>query len=221
MRADCRDISSEQRALSSTTLWGASMLDPELAKVAKTLGPMSFPTRFAVEVCADCNLKCSMCHHPFMRRPKGKMPFELWKKVRRRDRGGCSQDPVLVLVLRRAVARTRTAPAYDRLWQVRRPAVDEHQHERHATRPRARRSDSGFRCRPGGLRDRWLQSRDVREAPRRRRSGHAVRERRALPGRSSGPRQWSRRCRFSSSRWKRTSTSARNSLPTGWRGARP
>jgi uncharacterized Fe-S cluster-containing radical SAM superfamily protein len=41
---------------------------------------MSFPTRFAVEVCAECNLACSMCHHPSMRRPKGKMPFELWRK---------------------------------------------------------------------------------------------------------------------------------------------
>ena len=51
-----------------------------LSKIATTLTELSFPTRFAVEVHADCNLKCSMCHHPEMRRPKGKMPFELWKK---------------------------------------------------------------------------------------------------------------------------------------------
>jgi pyruvate-formate lyase-activating enzyme len=56
------------------------MLDPELSKIASTLREIPFPTRFAVEVCADCNLACSMCHHPDMRRPKGTMPFELWKK---------------------------------------------------------------------------------------------------------------------------------------------
>lgn len=56
------------------------MIDPELGKIAKTLHEMPFPTRFAVEICADCNLACAMCHHPNMRRPKGKMPFELWKK---------------------------------------------------------------------------------------------------------------------------------------------
>ena len=51
-----------------------------LADIAKTLQPLPFPTRFAVEVTAECNLACSMCHHPDMRRPKGRMPFELWKK---------------------------------------------------------------------------------------------------------------------------------------------
>ena len=51
-----------------------------LAEVARTLHLLPFPTRFAVEVTAECNLACSMCHHPDMRRPKGKMPFELWKK---------------------------------------------------------------------------------------------------------------------------------------------
>jgi uncharacterized Fe-S cluster-containing radical SAM superfamily protein len=51
-----------------------------LAEIAKTLQPLPFPTRFAVEVTAECNLACSMCHYPDMRRPKGKMPFELWKK---------------------------------------------------------------------------------------------------------------------------------------------
>ena len=51
-----------------------------LSEIAKTLGPLPFPTRFAVEVTAECNLACSMCHHPDMRRPKGRMPFELWKR---------------------------------------------------------------------------------------------------------------------------------------------
>ncbi len=53
---------------------------PDLPHVARTLKDPSFPSRFAVELCADCNLRCSMCHHPGMRRPKGVMPFDLWKK---------------------------------------------------------------------------------------------------------------------------------------------
>ena len=56
------------------------MYDPQLGKISKTLKKMAFPTRFAVEVCADCNLACSMCHHPAMKRRKGEMPLELWKK---------------------------------------------------------------------------------------------------------------------------------------------
>jgi len=56
------------------------MIPPELTVIAQTLRQSAFPKKFAVEVCADCNLACSMCHHPQMRRPKGVMPFELWKK---------------------------------------------------------------------------------------------------------------------------------------------
>ena len=51
-----------------------------LTDISGTLKNLSFPTRFAVEVTAECNLKCAMCHHPNMIRPKGRMPFELWKK---------------------------------------------------------------------------------------------------------------------------------------------
>lgn len=46
----------------------------------KTIKEIPFPSRFAVEVNADCNLTCSMCHHDQMVRPKGKMPFPLWVK---------------------------------------------------------------------------------------------------------------------------------------------
>ncbi len=53
---------------------------PDLRAVARTLNDPSFPSRFAVELCADCNLRCSMCHHPAMRRPKGVLPFPLWQK---------------------------------------------------------------------------------------------------------------------------------------------
>lgn len=50
-----------------------------LKEISGTLKNLDFPTRFAVEVTAECNLKCYMCHHPNMIRPKGRMPFELWK----------------------------------------------------------------------------------------------------------------------------------------------
>lgn len=51
-----------------------------LDRIADTLVNFEFPKKFAVEVCADCNLRCSMCHHPQMRRPKGVMPLALWMK---------------------------------------------------------------------------------------------------------------------------------------------
>ena len=49
-----------------------------LQQIASTLSNISFPKKFAVEICAECNLACAMCHHPRMRRPKGTMPFQLW-----------------------------------------------------------------------------------------------------------------------------------------------
>jgi pyruvate-formate lyase-activating enzyme len=52
----------------------------ELRVLESTLEEAPFPSRFAVELCADCNLACSMCHHPTMRRPKGVMPFPLWTR---------------------------------------------------------------------------------------------------------------------------------------------
>ena len=51
-----------------------------LTEITGTLKNLTFPTRFAVELTAECNLKCAMCHHPGMVRPKGRMPFELWKR---------------------------------------------------------------------------------------------------------------------------------------------
>ncbi len=56
------------------------MLQPELAKISQTLQETLFPKKFAVEITAHCNFACSMCHHPNMKRPKGRMPFELWKR---------------------------------------------------------------------------------------------------------------------------------------------
>jgi pyruvate-formate lyase-activating enzyme len=52
----------------------------DLSAIARTLQPSAFPKKFAVELCADCNLRCSMCHHPQMRRPKGVMPMALWER---------------------------------------------------------------------------------------------------------------------------------------------
>jgi pyruvate-formate lyase-activating enzyme len=56
------------------------MAATELEDIAATLGKFAFPRKFAVELCAECNLACSMCHHPSMKRPKGTMPFALWQK---------------------------------------------------------------------------------------------------------------------------------------------
>lgn len=56
------------------------MYNPELEKIAETLQETPFPIKFAAEITASCNFACSMCHHPSMKRPKGRMPFELWKK---------------------------------------------------------------------------------------------------------------------------------------------
>jgi pyruvate-formate lyase-activating enzyme len=56
------------------------MLDPKLNQISRTLRPSSFPKKLAMELCADCNFACSMCHHPAMRRPKGVLPFVLWRR---------------------------------------------------------------------------------------------------------------------------------------------
>ena len=57
-----------------------NMSNSELVDIAKTLREISFPKKFAVEICGECNLRCTMCHQPTMARPKGKMSFDLWKK---------------------------------------------------------------------------------------------------------------------------------------------
>jgi pyruvate-formate lyase-activating enzyme len=56
------------------------MLDPKLSQISRTLRPSTFPKKLAMELCAECNFACSMCHHPSMRRPKGVLPVELWKR---------------------------------------------------------------------------------------------------------------------------------------------
>lgn len=56
------------------------MASQDLERIAATLGKFAFPRKFAIELCAECNLACSMCHHPGMKRPKGTLPFPLWQK---------------------------------------------------------------------------------------------------------------------------------------------
>lgn len=57
------------------------MTHPELARIEATLAPFAFPKKFAVETCAECNLACSMCYHPTMKRVKGVMPLALWRRL--------------------------------------------------------------------------------------------------------------------------------------------
>lgn len=52
----------------------------ELERIASGLKNPAFPKIFAVELCADCDLNCSMCHHDLMQRPKGNLPMPLWRK---------------------------------------------------------------------------------------------------------------------------------------------
>lgn len=52
----------------------------ELKTIAAGLKNPKFPKIFAVELCAECDLNCSMCHHDQMVRPKGNLPMPLWKK---------------------------------------------------------------------------------------------------------------------------------------------
>jgi len=56
------------------------MYNPQLDKIAQSLHETAFPKKVAVEITADCNLRCAMCHHGSMQRPKGVIPFPLWQK---------------------------------------------------------------------------------------------------------------------------------------------
>lgn len=56
------------------------MFDPKLKEIERTLSHREWPKIFAVELNADCNLACAMCHHPQMKRPKGIMPLALFQR---------------------------------------------------------------------------------------------------------------------------------------------
>lgn len=60
------------------------MVYPELKKVLATLLPRrndTFPERIVLEPTAYCNLQCSMCPHPSMKRDKGIMDIGLFRKI--------------------------------------------------------------------------------------------------------------------------------------------
>ena len=52
----------------------------ELNRISSGLKNPKFPKIFAVELCAECDLNCSMCHHDQMKRPKGNLPMPLWQR---------------------------------------------------------------------------------------------------------------------------------------------
>jgi sulfatase maturation enzyme AslB (radical SAM superfamily) len=51
-----------------------------LESIAQTCEQFGFPKKITFEVCSECNLECSMCYQPTMKRAMGVMPFDLWKK---------------------------------------------------------------------------------------------------------------------------------------------
>ena len=71
--------------LNQRTDWGRLAMEhqdhlAELNRIASGLKNPTFPKIFAVELCAECDLNCSTCHHDQMKRPKGNLPMPLWQK---------------------------------------------------------------------------------------------------------------------------------------------
>lgn len=57
------------------------MLKPNINDVKNTLLETPFPQDIIVEANGFCNLRCIMCPYPVLKRPKGEMKFELFKKI--------------------------------------------------------------------------------------------------------------------------------------------
>jgi len=57
------------------------VLKPNIDDVKNTLRETPFPQDIIVEVSGYCNLRCTMCPYPILKRPKGEMSFELFKKI--------------------------------------------------------------------------------------------------------------------------------------------
>ena len=53
----------------------------DLKEIEKGFNPGEFPLNILVEPSNFCNLKCTMCAHKDMKRPKGKMSMELYRKI--------------------------------------------------------------------------------------------------------------------------------------------
>ena len=57
------------------------MIKPDLEAVKKTLQRYPFPVDVIVETIAHCNLRCIMCPQPELKRQRGEMSFEIFKKI--------------------------------------------------------------------------------------------------------------------------------------------
>jgi len=57
------------------------MINPDLEGVKKTLQEYQFPVDVIVEITNYCNLRCIMCPYPFLKRKKGEMTFETFKRI--------------------------------------------------------------------------------------------------------------------------------------------
>ena len=86
---------------------GEVVYDPQLNRIAGTLRDSFFPDKFAVEICADCNLACTMCHHPEMKPTEGQDALRAVGAMRRPDRRDLAGYPVLVFLLWRTPHGTR------------------------------------------------------------------------------------------------------------------
>jgi len=54
---------------------------PDLENLRQFVKDYKFPTDILVETIAKCNLRCVMCPQDKLTRRRGKMSFELWKKI--------------------------------------------------------------------------------------------------------------------------------------------
>ena len=57
------------------------MLQQNIKGVVDTLKKYDFPCDVVVETIAYCNMECVMCPQKILKRPRGEMSFELWKKI--------------------------------------------------------------------------------------------------------------------------------------------
>ena len=98
--------------------WGPTLPHLELVKIARTLDQFQFPKKITIEVTAECNLECAMCHQSSMRRPKGAMPFDLWRKCADEIAQVSPRDRMLVFGQRGAAPGTSAALSNDLLREI-------------------------------------------------------------------------------------------------------
>src|SRR6059058_5357275 len=56
-------------------------MKPNLEDVKSTLVKTQFPVSVIVETIAYCNLRCCMCPQPALKRARGEMDFEIFRKI--------------------------------------------------------------------------------------------------------------------------------------------